>query len=264
MILIQLGGLGFLVWENISKCFGEAIKNKTSISKAIKKLALHTKLVLISQVVLMILGTVLFLGFENNNSSTIGNLEFSDKILVSSFQSVSARTAGMSTVDMAELRDATKLLMIFLMLIGGAPGSMAGGIKTVTIVVILYGMLAMIKGKKNITIFKKTIPHETYEKAMTVFIFMTVVTFISVLIVTCNMTENVSVLDTTFDLSSSIATVGLSAGAMEHMNNIGLFVNILLMYIGRVGTITTAVAFILGKPKENDDIVYAKEDVIVG
>lgn len=264
MILIQLGGLGFLVWEDISKCFGEAIKNKISISKAIKKLALHTKLVLISQVVLVILGTVFFLGFENTNSSTIGNLEFSDKILVSSFQSVSARTAGMSTVDMAELRDATKLLMIFLMLIGGAPGSMAGGIKTVTIVVILYGMLAMIKGKKNITIFKKTIPHETYEKAMTVFIFMTVVTFISVLIVTCNMTENVSVLDTTFDLSSSIATVGLSAGAMEHMNNIGLFVNILLMYIGRVGTITTAVAFILGKPKENDDIVYAKEDVIVG
>ena len=253
-----------MVWEDISKCFGEAIKNKTSISKAIKKLALHTKLVLISQVVLMILGTVLFLSFENTNSSTIGKLELSDKILVSSFQSVSARTAGMSTVNMAELRDATKLLMIFLMLIGGAPGSMAGGIKTVTVVVILYGMLAMIKGKKNITIFKKTIPHETYEKAMTVFIFMTVVTFISVLIVTCNITENVSVLDTTFDLSSSIATVGLSAGAIERMNNIGLFVNILLMYIGRVGTITTAVAFILGKPKENDDIVYAKEDVIVG
>ena len=264
MILIQLGGLGFLVWEDISKCFGEAIKNKTSISKAIKKFALHTKLVLISQVVLVILGTVLFLGFENTNSSTIGNLELSDKILVSSFQSISARTAGMSTVNMAELRNATKLLMIFLMLIGGAPGSMAGGIKTVTVVVILYGMLAMIKGKKNITIFKKTIPHETYEKAMTVFIFMVLVTFISVLIVTYNMTENVSVLDTTFDLSSSIATVGLSAGAMEHMNNIGLFVNILLMYIGRVGTITTAVAFILGKPKENDDIVYAKEDVIVG
>lgn len=264
MILIQIGGLGFLVWEDISKCFGEAIRNKTSISKAVKKLALHTKLVLISQVILVIVGTVLFLYFENNNSETIGSLELQDKLLVSSFQSVSARTAGMSSVDMAKLNDSTKILMIFLMLIGGAPGSMAGGIKTVTIVVIFYGMLAMIKGKKNITAFKKTIPHETYEKAMAVFIFMTVVTFVSVLIVTCNLNNKVNVLDTTFDVSSSIATVGLSAGAIANMNSLGLILNMLLMYIGRVGTITTAVAFILGKPKENDDIVYAKEDVIVG
>lgn len=264
MVLIQLGGLGFLVWDDISNSISESIKKKITLSKAIKKLSLHTKLVLISQIVFFIIGTIGFFFFENNNMKTIGNLSFNDKILVSTFQSVSARTAGMSSVNMFSLNDTTKLFMILLMLVGGAPGSMAGGIKTVTIVVILYGMLAMIKGEKHITVLKKTISHEIFEKAMTIFIFMIVITFLSVIIVKCNLISDISTLDIAFDVSSSIATVGLSAGAIEKMNNVGLFINILLMYIGRVGTITTAVAFMIGKPKENDAVVYAKEDVIVG
>jgi trk system potassium uptake protein len=264
MILMQIGGLGFLVWEDISKCFGEAIKNKISISKAIKKLTLHTKIVLISQIMFVIFGTVLFLYLENDNNYTLGNLGYRDKILVSLFQSVSARMSGMSTVNIMKIRDTTKLLLMFLMFIGGAPGSMSGGIKTVTFVVIIYGMIAMIKGKKNITILKRTISHETYEKAMEIFICMISITFVSVFIVMNNLKETLPIIDITFDVVASITTVGLSVGAMEHMNDIGLLVNIILMYIGRVGTITTAVAFILGKPKENDDIVYAKEDVIVG
>lgn len=264
IILIQIGGLGFLVWEDISNCIGKAIREKTSLIRAIKKFSLHTKLVLIFQVLFVLLGMFGFLAFEYGNANTIGNMEFSDKLLVSAFQSVSARTAGMFTVNMEVMNSTTKLFMIFLMLIGGAPGSMAGGAKTVTLAVIIFGMFSMIRGKKNITVFRRTIPHETYEKATTVFNFMISIIFISVLIIMCNLIVPVSVIDVTFDTVSSIATVGLSTGAINNMNTVSRVVTILLMYIGRVGTITTAVAFVLGRPKENDDIVYAKEDVIVG
>ena len=264
MFLIQIGGLGFLVWEDISKCIGNAIREKTSIKRAVKKLTLHTKLVLLFQVLFVLIGIFGFLLLEYNNQETIANLSMSDKLLVSAFQSVSARTAGMFTVDMASMTDATKLIMIFLMLIGGAPGSMAGGAKTVTIAVIIFGLLAMIKGKKNITISKKTISHEIFEKATTVFIFMITMVFIGTLIITCNLNAQVDNIDVVFDTVSSIATVGLSSGAINNMNSISHIVTIILMYLGRVGTITTAVAFVLGRPKENDDIVYAKEDVIVG
>lgn len=264
MLLIQIGGLGFLVWEDISNCIGNAVRERTSLSRAIKKLSLHSKLVLIFQVLFVIIGMFGFLALEYNNEATIANLDLNDKVLVSAFQSVSSRTAGMFTVDMAALNDTTKLIMIVLMLIGGAPGSMAGGAKTVTIAVIIFGLLAMVKGKKNITIFKKTISHDIFEKAMTVFIFVVTMIFIGTLIIACNLNAPTETINIAFDTVSSIATVGLSAGAINNMNSISHIVTIILMYVGRVGTITTAVAFVLGRPKENDDIVYAKEDVIVG
>ena len=264
MALIIIGGLGFLVWEDISNCIGKAIRERTSLIRAIKKFTLHTKLVLIMQISLFVLGTIGFLFLENNNELTIGNMELSDKILVSSFQSASARTAGFFTVDMASLEASTKLLMIFLMFIGGGPGSMAGGLKTVTLLVIIFGFLSIIRGKKNITIFKKTISKETYEKACAVFFFMLTISYLSLGIIMCNLNAEISALDAFFDIISSIATVGLSTGAISNMNLVGIINIILLMYIGRVGTITTAVAFMLERPKENDDIIYAKEDVIVG
>lgn len=264
MILIQIGGLGFLVWDDISNCIGNAIREKSSFLRAIRKFSLHTKLVLIFQIAFVLMGMIVFLFFEYNNVETIGELEFNDKLLVSAFQSVSARTAGMSTVNMEVMNESTKLFMIFLMLIGGAPGSMAGGVKTVTLAVIIFGMLSMIRSKKNITIFKRTISHETYEKATAVFNFMVAMIFISVLIIMCNLTSPDSVIDVVFDTVSSIATVGLSVGSINNMNFISIIVTIILMYVGRVGTITTALAFIVDRPKENDDIVYAKEEVIVG
>lgn len=264
MLLIQIGGLGFLVWEDFSQNIGSAIKERKSLTRAIKKLSLHTKLVLIFQVLFVLIGMFGFLWLEYDNANTIGELNLNDKFLVSAFHSISARTAGMFTVDMSLMKDSTKLFMIFLMLIGGAPGSMAGGLKTVTLAVILFGMLSMIKGKKNITIFRRTISHEIYEKATAVFNFMITIIFIAVLAIMCNLIAPVSAIDITFDTVSSIATVGLSAGAINNMNSISIVITILLMYIGRVGTITTAVAFVLKKPKENDDIIYANEDVIVG
>lgn len=264
IFLIQIGGLGFLVWDDISNCVKSEAKKFCGVNRIIRKFSLHTKIVLVTQIIFVLIGTFGFLIFENSNLNTIGNLSFDDKILVSAFQSVSARTAGMSTVNISYLNDTTKLLLVFLMFVGGAPGSMAGGMKTVTIVIILFGMLSMLKGKKHITVLKRTIPQETYEKAMAIFIFMVMVTFVAIIIIEYNLNANVSVFDVAFEVSSAITTVGFSVGVLEKLNTIGLFVIMFLMYIGRVGTITTAVAFMIGKPKENDAVVYAKEDVIVG
>jgi trk system potassium uptake protein TrkH len=204
MALIMIGGLGFLVWEDISNCVGKAIRERTSFIRAIRKFTLHTKLVLIMQIGLFIFGTIGFLLCEGNNELTMANMDFSDKILVSSFHSASARTAGFFSIDMASMEESTKLLMIFLMFIGGASGSMAGGVKTVTFLVILAGFISMIKGKKNISIFKRTIPKETYEKACAVLIFMIVISYLSLFIVMCNLNEKTLVIDASFDIISSI------------------------------------------------------------
>ncbi len=262
--LIMIGGLGFLVWDDIAKCIGEAIREKTSLRRAVRKFSLHTKLVLIMQITLFVMGTISFLILENNNELTIGNMALEDKILVSSFQSATARTAGFFTVGMEDLQATTKLLMLFFMFVGGAPGSMAGGVKTITLLVIIYGIISIINGKKHVTIMKKTINKDIFEKACAVFFVMFLISYISIVIISCNISPNISSLEIAFDVVSSIATVGLSAGAIANMNTIGICNIILLMYLGRVGTITTAVAFMIGRPKEHDEIVYAKEDVIVG
>ena len=187
-----------------------------------------------------------------------------DKLLVSAFQSVSARAAGMFSVNINSLADVTKILMIFLMLVGGAPGSMTGGIKTVTLVVILFGIISIAKGKRNITILKRTIPRETYERATVVFIYMIMLSFVSTLIIMCNLKTEIPTIDVVFDTVASITTVGFSTGVINHMNSIAMFVTLLLMFFGRLGAVTPAVNYVLGIQKENDDIVYAKEDVIVG
>ncbi len=264
MMLIQIGGLGFLVWDDITKAIHAILIEKKGFQKSFQKLNLHTKMVLVMQVILVVLGALTFITLEFYNQETIGSLSLSNKFLVANFQVISARTAGMATIPMVSLKIPTKLLMIFLMLVGGAPGSMAGGLKTVTLMVIFCGMLAIIKGKKNITVFRRTIPREIYEKACTIFLIMFVLTYFSMVIIMCNLTEPLNSLDVLFDNASSIATVGLSTGAITKMNTISICTTIFLMFIGRVGTITTALAFLIERPKENDEVVYAHENVIVG
>ena len=264
MILIQIGGLGFLVWDDISKACYAAFIERKGFWKSMRKLNLHTKIVVVMQVFLVLFGTFAFLGLEYQNPETIANITFNDKLLLASFHSVSARTAGFASLNMMKLNIPTKLFMIFLMLIGGAPGSMAGGLKTVTLMVIVFAMLAIIKGKKNITVFHRTVPRETYEKACTVFLIMFVMTYLSMVIVMCNLNQPMNSLDVLFDNASSIATVGLSTGALQNMNPVSILTTLFLMFIGRVGTITTALVFLIDRPRENDEIVYAHENVIVG
>lgn len=262
MLLTILGGLGFLAWDDIGNTFFECIKKKRNIFTAFSKLKLHSKLVLILQFTLIILGTIGFMTCEFSNDLTIASYSFEDKLLVSIFQSVSTRTAGFMTVDLSNINPITKILMIILMFIGGAPGSVAGGVKTTTFFVLILGVVANIKSKKNISVFKRTISEGTFAKAVTVITISLLVVIISNIVLIAN--SDIDSLDLLFETTSAFSTAGLTCGALSKMNEISKSVIVLLMYVGRIGTMTMAVSFVMKKPKEKDLVVYAKEDVIVG
>lgn len=262
MTLITLGGLGFLVWDDISNSIKNGIKEKYSFGRILRSFSLHTKLVLILQIVLVAIGTVGFLICEYNNPNTMADFNLADKLLISTFHSVSARTAGFMTVDLVYLKDITKMIMVGLMFIGGGPGGMAGGIKTTTFLVLILGVLTNIKGKKNINILKRTITNGTFVKAVSVVVIAVLLLALSNMLLVAN--SDMDPLDLLFESVSAFATVGLTNGALAQMNTFCQGIIILLMYIGRVGTTTMAVAFVMKKPRENDLVVYAKENVIVG
>ena len=251
-----------MVWDDISNSIKNGIKEKYSFGRILRSFSLHTKLVLILQIVLVAIGTVGFLICEYNNPNTMADFNLADKLLISTFHSVSARTAGFMTVDLVYLKDITKMIMVGLMFIGGGPGGMAGGIKTTTFLVLILGVLTNIKGKKNINILKRTITNGTFVKAVSVVVIAVLLLALSNMLLVAN--SDMDPLDLLFESVSAFATVGLTNGALAQMNTFCQGIIILLMYIGRVGTTTMAVAFVMKKPRENDLVVYAKENVIVG
>ena len=254
MLLTTIGGLGFLVWDDISKC----VKNKFQL----KKLSLHTKLVLMMQLILVIVGAILFFGFEFNNDLTIAKFSLPDKILISLFHSVSARTAGFATVNLAFCNDITKLIISLLMFIGAGSGGMAGGVKTTTFFILIMGVISNIAGKKNINVFKNTISTNTFIKSVTIVMIALTVLLFAICIMMIN--SNIYIVDIIFEVISALSTTGLTSGALVQMNLLCKSLIILLMYTGRLGTLTMALAFVLKKPKENDLVVYAEGNVIVG
>ena len=262
MLLTSIAGLGFLVWNDISINLKHGIKEKYSFSKIIKKFSLHTKIVLLMHIVLFTVGTLVFFSFEYYNPETLGKFNLWDKFLISAFHSVSARTSGFASVNLIHLTDMTKLVMTLLMLIGAGSGSMAGGIKTTTLFVVIVGVYSNIVGKKNINIFKRTISSSVFFKAVSVITIAIAILIVSNLFLIAN--SNIKTLDLFFESVSALATVGLTSGALAKMNLVCRSILILLMYIGRLGTMTMALAFVLKKPKENDLVVYSHENVIVG
>lgn len=262
IVLATISSLGFLVWDDIGKCFEEGVRKKFRLRRIIRNFSLHTKLVLISQIVLVIIGVFIFMIFEYENINTIGEFDLQDKLLISVTHSVASRSSGFATLDLSNVKDITKIMLSILMFIGGAPGSVAGGIKTTTLIVIILGVITNIRGKKNMNILKRTISNGTFVKAVSVVTIAIFVLSVSNIILVCN--SDIYILDLFFDSVSAFATVGLTSGALVKMNIFCKSIIMLLMYIGRVGTTTMALTFVMKKPKENDLVVYAKEDIIVG
>ncbi|MCB6434459.1 TrkH family potassium uptake protein [Thomasclavelia ramosa] len=220
MLLIIIGGLGFLVWKDI-------IDNRGHFSK----MRLHTKIV-ITTTIILIFGGVLFIYFCEQGNATI---------LSSLFQSVTARTAGFNTVDLSKIRETTQLIIIILMFVGGSSGSTAGGIKTTTITVMLVNIISMFKQKKGVEVFKRRISDEIVKMASCVLMAYLVLTLIVSLII-CQL-ENISYITVLFECVSAIATVGLTIGITSQLGVISQCLLALLMLFGRVGSITFLLAF---------------------
>ena len=217
MLLIIIGGLGFLVWKDI-------IDNRGHFSK----MRLHTKIV-ITTTIILIFGGALFI--EQGNATILSSL----------FQSVTARTAGFNTVDLSKIRETTQLIIIILMFVGGSSGSTAGGIKTTTIAVMLVNIISMFKQKKGVEVFKRRISDEIVKMASCVLMAYLVLTLIVSLII-CQL-ENISYITVLFECVSAIATVGLTIGITSQLGVISQCLLALLMLFGRVGSITFLLAF---------------------
>ncbi|WP_299818973.1 potassium transporter TrkG [uncultured Pontibacter sp.] len=234
-MLIILGGIGFpTILDVLSPAsMRERLNTPWKNWKMLSRITIYTSAALI------FLGTVGFFLLEYYN--TLSELNFAEAVVTSFFQSVTTRTAGFNSVDISALNVPTLLMFIFLMFIGASPGSTGGGIKTTTFVVILISVLATIRNKRNLEIGHRTIPHYISYKAFTIFTFAAVlnILFIFVLSIT---DAQYDIMRLAFEQVSAFATVGLSTGITAGFSDAGKIVLILSMYIGRVGTLTLALA----------------------
>ena len=247
--LVVIGGLGFLVWEEV-----------VSFPKR-RKLSVYARLVLITTGILLALGTVFVALAEWNNPGTIGNMSTGDKILNCFFQSVTTRTAGFAAVDQGAMTDAGKGVSILLMFVGGSSGSTAGGVKTVTIMVLLLSLWAQARGKNSVTVFHRTIPAKQVGNAMTIASIVTALAMVGAIFICA--TSEVGFTDGLCEAVSALATVGITAGATTKLSIAAQFLMIIYMYFGRVGVLTISLGFLMGNDAQ-ERFRYAPTNLMIG
>ena len=256
--LIILGGIGYVVWWDFLRVLKDFKKTKF---RCFNRLTLHSKIVLVSTSILVVLGGVLILAFEYNNPLTLKDYNFFDKMQIAFFQSITTRTAGFATIPQEYLTNASAITCLILMFIGGSPIGTAGGIKTVTVVVLFATSIATIRGKNDVSLFKRDLSKQITRKAVAVtstsFIVMAVST---VLLSICT---NAPALDIMFETVSATATVGLSRNLTSSLNIWGKLILSATMYFGRVGPISLAMSFKLKKETINI-IKNPTEDISLG
>ena len=258
MLLIVLGGIGYIVWWDVLRVFKDLKKRKW---KVLSNLTLHSKIALSSTGILLLSGAVLFLIFEYHNPLTMASYSLFDKIQVSLFQSVTTRTAGFVTVPQENFTNASAMISLLLMFVGGSPIGTAGGIKTVTIAVLIISAFATIQNKNEVAIFNRRIEAVYVKKALAVCFFSFAVAMFSTLCLT--IVSDKSFLDLLFEAVSATATVGISRDVTSSLNLAGKIIIIITMYLGRVGPITMATLFYSQKEKTNT-IKNPIEKIIVG
>ena len=260
MLLIIFGGLGFPVWWDVLDALRRARRKEILWRDVLAKLNVHSKLVLVMTTALVFGGGFLIFLFEYKNPETIGDLAFGNKVMAALFESVTLRTAGFQTIPQENLTEASTLLALMLMFIGGSPSGTAGGVKTVTMVILVLSMLAAVRGTDEVRAFRRKISDNYVRRAVAVI----VVFFVALMAVTMalSITENGSFLDILFEATSATATVGLTRGFTGSLTVAGKWVIIMAMYLGRLGPITMALAF--NAKKYEGKKTYAEGRVIIG
>lgn len=230
MFLIVSGGLGFIVWHDVGNWF----KTKT--------LTLHSKVVILFTGVLLLLGTVGLLALEWNNPATMRHMAVDEKVLSAMFQSVSARTAGYASIDLAAMTLLSKYLMIFLMFVGAAPGGTGGGVKVTTMGVLAVTVFCVARGQEDPTIFGRRIDKKTVYRSITIILLSLTAVIVSTITIFFNTDARVTEVDSMFEAVSAFATVGLTLGATTIMNPVAKLITILTMFIGRVGPVSLIIS----------------------
>ena len=247
--LIMIGSLGFLVWQEVVQ------------QHSWKKFSVYTKLVLLSNVALLFGGMVLICLLEWNNPDTLGSMSVPNKLLNGFFQSATTRTAGYFSIDQGSLTDSGKAITVLLMLIGGSSGSTAGGLKTVTVVVLLLFLWSRIRSRSCVTVFKHTIPERQVLDAVTIVSIVVSLALFGAIVISA--TSPVDFTDALYESVSALATVGLTAGATTSLSLPAQILIIIYMYFGRVGVLTLSLGFLMGNRAE-ERFRYANTNLLIG
>lgn len=250
--LIIIGGIGFAVWFELK----ERLIRK-------KKLSVYTRLVLIITSALFIGGTLLTAVLEWSNPDTIGSLSPAGKILASFFHSVSLRTAGFSSFNNGDMSFGTQILSLILMFIGGASGSTAGGVKVVTVGILVATILSNMAGKSRTVIFNRTIPSSAFIRAASV-IFVQLFLILAASIAIFSMSQGMDAMDVIYEVTSAVSTVGNSTGITASLGVIPKIIIIFLMYFGRVGILTVTYALMINQSSIDSTITYPDADLLIG
>ena len=251
MFMIMAGGLGFMVWVELAE-----YRKK-------RRLSLHAKVVLQFSVIFWVGGAVLLALLEWSNPRTMGGLSVPGKIMAALFQSVSTRTAGMNTIDLAACSPISKLLMSVLQFIGAAPGSTGGGVKVTTFAVLILTIRSVAQGRDDCVIGGHHIESKTVYRALTIIVIGAVAAFGSAVVVYYNTAETVSVIDCIFESCLAFGTVGLSVGVTGQLNTGAKLLYMAGMFMGRVGPVSLAIS-LTAKPDDNKRKVLPVGHINVG
>ncbi|TCP67091.1 TrkH family potassium uptake protein [Baia soyae] len=247
--LIFLGGIGFIVLNELYEY------------RQTKRISLHSKMVLIASMVLILMGTIFIFSFEYTNPKTLQPLSGTGKIISSFYQAITPRTAGSNTLNISDLTQSSLLLIIVLMFIGASPGSTGGGIKTSTFSVLLGAVKSQIKGKEDVTFYKRRIPYDLIYRSLAVAScgFAIVIGVAMLLTITEKGNDFLAIL---FEATSAFGTVGLSMGLTPNLSIAGKMILIFTMFAGRVGILT--IAFALAQNRKRDLYRYPEGNVMIG
>ena len=248
-VLIVVGGLGFLVWQEVLE------------KRKLRQYSVYVRLVLVATLTLIAAGWVLSCLLEWNNPDTLGPMSWWQKLLNGLFQSVTLRTAGFAAIDQAKLTDAGKAVSMVFMLIGGSSGSTAGGLKTVTFLVLMLFAWSRVRGRNSVCIYSRTVPQRQVMDAMTIAMLMTSLALFGGVFITA--TSPIGFTDALFEAVSALGTVGLSAGATASLSVPSQILIIIYMYFGRVGVLTISLGFLMGN-RAQERFQYAETSLLIG
>ncbi len=249
MTLVIIGGLGFAVWGDIRH------------HRRFSRLSVYSRLVVIITTVLIFGGAGIFAALEWNNPGTIGNLTAPQKLMAALFQSVTLRTAGFVTFDQNALSDVSKAAADFLMLVGGSSGSTAGGVKTVTVGVILLSAWSTARGRTSVHVMKRRIPRQAVENASALFILVLLLSGLGAAFL--SIADHVSLENALYETISALCTVGLTTGITSSLGTASQIILIVLMFFGRLGIMTISVGFMAANRAE-ERVSYAETKIMIG
>jgi trk system potassium uptake protein len=249
--LIILGGLGFIVISTLRELrfWGKP---------PVRRLPCHSRIVLLTTAILIVSGTLLFLLAEHEK--TMAEFSWSERLLASYFLAVTPRTAGFNTLDTGSLTDLSLFITIILMFVGASPASTGGGVKTSSVALLVLSIRAILRKREEVEVFYRTIPRETVHKALVIITLS--FSLINLFTIMLLLTDNAPFLPTMFEVVSAFGTVGLSMGLTPSLTAVGKVIIIVVMFIGRIGPLTMALA--LGERQESARFTYPSERVMVG